>query len=357
MAIEVKVPGKLMIAGEFAVLEPNYKLIVTAIDRFVYVSVRDATHSTLNLENFNLRNLSWFYKTGKIHMAKSSNATRFVEQAIKITYDYLIENNYKMTPIKLSVKSELADSSGRKYGLGSSAAVVTGVVQSLLEKFMPEKKTKMLTFKLASLAHVITQGNGSGADIAASSFTGILEYTSFQAEWLLKAYKESKSLTELINSDWKYLSIKELALPKSTQLAVGWTGSPASTGSLVKQLRKLKETNIIDYKVFLTSSKTAVDLLLKGIKSDNQVNIFTGIEMNREALSLVGKRANVKIETDKLYELSTVAKKFSGAGKLSGAGGGDCGIAFIPINSSKSELEYAWQQVRITPLDLAVYQK
>ncbi len=357
MTIKIKTPGKLMIAGEFAVLEPNYKLIVTAVDRFVYVTVEDAPHSTLNLENFNLRNLSWFYKSGKLHMAKSSNATRFVEQAIKITYKYLTENHYKVKPIKLSVKSELADPSGRKYGLGSSAAVVTGVVQAILEKFMPEKSTKMLTFKLASLAHVITQGNGSGADIAASSFTGMLEYTSFQAEWLLEAHKESKSMTELINSDWKYLSIKELSLPKSIQLVVGWTGSPASTGSLVKQLRKLKETNIIDYKEFLASSNEAVDLLLKGIKTDNQEDVFTGIEMNREALSLVGKRANVRIETDKLYELSTAAKKNAGAGKLSGAGGGDCGIALIPTSSSADELKRTWQQAKITPLDLAIYSR
>lgn len=357
MTIKVKMPGKLMIAGEFAVLEPNYKLIVMAVDRFVYVTIEDATRNTLNLENFNLRNLFWFYKSGKLHMAKSSNATRFVEQAIKITYDYLAENNYKVMPIKMSVKSELADYSGRKYGLGSSAAVVTGVVQAILEKFMPKQVTKMLVFKLASLAHVIRQGNGSGADIAASSFTGMLEYTSFQAEWLLEAHEESKNITELITSDWKYLSIKELPLPKSTQLVVGWTGSPASTQSLVNQLRKLKETNIIDYKEFLISSKEAVDRLLKGIKTDNQTGIFTGIEMNRQALSLVGKRAKVEIETDKLYELSLAAKEVAGAGKLSGAGGGDCGIAFIPANSSSDKLKQAWQQAEIVPLDLAIYSR
>src|SRR5699024_3667043 len=137
--------------------------------------------------NYNLRKLSWFYKSGKIHMAKSSNATRSVEKELKITYDYLIENKYETTPIKLNIKSELEDSSGRKYGLGSSAAVVTSVVQAVLEKFIPEQMSKMLVFIIASLAHVITQGNGSGADIEASSFTGMIEYTSFQAEWLLKA--------------------------------------------------------------------------------------------------------------------------------------------------------------------------
>src|SRR5690625_2369472 len=352
MKIKVKTPGKLMIAGEFAVLEPNYKLIVTAVNRFVYVTVEDAPHNTLTLENYNLRKLSWFYKAGKIHMAKSSNATRFVEQALKITYDYLTENKYETTPIKLNIKSELADSSGRKYGLGSSAAVVTSVVQAVLEKFMPQQMSK-----IASIAHVITQGNGSGADIAASSFTGMIEYTSFQAEWLLKSYKKSTNITQLIESDWKYLSIKELSLPESVQLVVGWTGSPASTKSLVKQLRKLKDQNIIDYKSFLTSSKKAVDYILEGLKTNNQEAIYTGIEENRKALALVGQRANVEIETAKLYDLSRAAKKFAGAGKLSGAGGGDCGIAFIPTHSNIDELKDVWKQNKITPLNLTIYKR
>src|SRR5699024_8647056 len=99
-----------MVAEELAVLEHKNKLIVTADNRFVYVTIEDGTHNTVTLENYKLRKLSWFYKSGKIHMAKSSNATRFVEQALKITYDYLIENKYETTPIKLNIKSELADS-------------------------------------------------------------------------------------------------------------------------------------------------------------------------------------------------------------------------------------------------------
>src|SRR5699024_7248514 len=233
------------------------------------------------------------------------------------------------------------------------------------------------------LAHVITQGNGSGADIAASSFTGMIEYTSFQAEWLLKAYKKSTSITQLIESEWKYLSIKELSLPESVQLVVGWTGSPASTKSLVKQLRKLKDQNIIDYKSFLTSSKEAVDYILEGlktnnqnfiykviekikeaidyiqkrIKTNNQDAIYKGIEKNRKALALVGQRANVEIETAKLYVLSRAAKNVAGAGKLSGVGCGDCGIAFIPTHSNIDELKDDWKQNKITPLNLTIYKR
>src|SRR5690625_6892029 len=115
---------------------------------------------------------------------------------------------------------------------------------------MPEQMSKMLVFIIASLAHVITQGNGSGADIAASSFTGMIEYTSFQAEWLLKAYKKSTSITQLIESEWKYLSIKELSLPESVQLVVGWTGSPD------RKSTRLNSSHVaISYAVFCFKKK------------------------------------------------------------------------------------------------------
>src|SRR5699024_538279 len=162
-----------------------------------------------------------------------------------------------------------------------------------------------------------------GADIAASSFTGMIEYTSFQAEWLLKAYKKSTSITQLIESEWKYLSIKELSLPESVQLVVGWTGSPASTKSLVKQLRKLKDKSIvnmliklidqyfIEYKSFFKSSIEYVDYILEGLKKNNQGAIYTGIEENRKALALVGQLGNVEIETANHYGLRRAAKKLS----------------------------------------------
>ena len=31
----IRVPGKLMIAGEYAVLDPNYKCMVVAVDRYI----------------------------------------------------------------------------------------------------------------------------------------------------------------------------------------------------------------------------------------------------------------------------------------------------------------------------------
>src|SRR5699024_8355693 len=104
------------------------------------------------------------------------------------------------------------------------------------------------------------------------------------------------------------------------------------------QIKTLKISKSIQYEAFLQSSEYAVTLIMDGMKQGNREKFFLGIRQNREALALIGQHANVEIETEKLHNLSIEAEKYGGAGKLSGAGGGDCGIAFIPSNYSCVDL-------------------
>lgn len=51
--IEVTAPGKLYIAGEYAVVEPGHPAIIAAIDQFISVSIGPAKKA----EVFNLLNI------------------------------------------------------------------------------------------------------------------------------------------------------------------------------------------------------------------------------------------------------------------------------------------------------------
>lgn len=340
-----------MVAGEFAVLEPHYQLVVMAVDRYVEVTIEDSTKNELSLTDFSLNNLAWDYKTQAVHIYSADPRVSFVKEAIDVALLYLKEGGIVASPVAIQVKSELDDTaSGHKYGLGSSAAVVTAIVASILAKFSPKQPTEDVVFKLASIAHVRVQGNGSGADIAASTYGGILTYTSFQAEWLLAELEYEKSMHALVEKDWKYLSIEPATLPTELSLCIGWTGSPASTGSLVKEIRKLKGETA--YKQFLSGSAEAVTEILTGMKQDDVSLFLTGIEANRVALAALGLAANVVIETERLRSLSDIAKGLGGAGKLSGAGGGDCGIAFVQSEMAANILSKQWLTAEIKPLEL-----
>ena len=352
-SITVKVPGKLMIAGEFAVLEPYQNLAVMAVNRFVYATVAEADNHQLTLSDFSLHKVPWSWRETDIHIDSDDPRLSFVKNALRITYRYLEEQGLPVLPMHVSTRSELDDASGVKYGLGSSAAIVTSIVAGVLRFQAPQLAEKDTIFRLAAISHVITQGNGSGADIAASTYGGLLQFSSFQADWLLEAYQEAGSVTEVVEKDWKYYKTKPITLPENVYFCVGWTGSAASTKDLVNQVRLLKINNAKAYTSFLKDSEHAVSQFLTGAK-DNDINqLFAGITANRKALNQVGKAADTNIETPDLTVLCNLAEDLGGAGKPSGAGGGDCGIAFMPSQEAAEQLAHAWEEAGIKALTLS----
>lgn len=341
-----------MVAGEYAVLEPNYPLIVTAVDRFVYATVEECNQNLLTLKDFGLHNIRWDYDYREPYIRSNDERIKFVQEALKVTLLYLQERKIALPSISITIHSNLDDQSGIKYGLGSSAAVVTAVVSSILWKALQKAPSKQLIFKLASIAHVTTQGNGSGADIAASCYGGFLKYTSFQATWLLTAYKNVTSLLSFVEMDWPYLSIEKFTLPANIYFYVGWTGKAASTAKLVDEILTLKSKTPALYEMFLEQSKSAVALIFRGLKDKDPSLLYKGIERNRRCLKELGDFTNVTIETEQLKTLSEIAKQYGAAGKLSGAGGGDCGIAFTTSKQVGENMIQAWQAGGIKPLNI-----
>lgn len=344
-----------MVAGEFAVLEKGYPLIVMAVDRYVYTTIEDHSAYMFTSENFGLHDLTWHYNGKHVIFDQYSPRLKFATSALTTVLTYLKERNIKTTPFSMSVRSELDDEqTGSKYGLGSSAAVVTSVITAVLERFLTYRPARSLIFKLAAIAHVRTQGSGSGADIAASTYGGVIHYKSFQANWLKFQLQKTKEILPVIQKKWRYLHIEQIQFPKDIHVYIGWTGNPASTKSLVSEITKLKKHNLQAYKQFLTDSSQSVSMILKSIQREDVSLFFKGIKQNRAALATLGDIANVPIETAKLAQLSDITEQFNGAGKLSGAGGGDCGLAFLQTEKYRSRLYEQWRTKKIKPLTMTI---
>ncbi|HLS67325.1 MAG TPA: phosphomevalonate kinase [Pseudogracilibacillus sp.] len=352
-AITIRTPGKLMVAGEFAVLERNETLLVMAINKYVETTIRSAQENSVTFSDFQLEHIGWHEERGEIIFHQSDSRFQFVQKAMEVTFTYIKRHGMTVTPCALSIKSNLDDeATGAKYGLGSSAAVVTSVVHALLTFFLREKAKDEVIFKLASIAHIAVQGNGSGADIAASTYGGLLRYTSFQADWLLEKLQQYDDVTELVDITWDYLTVERVQFPQNMHIYVGWTGAPASTKNLVTEISQLKETNRVAYDSFIHASRCAVQTIVFALENDDVQQFFTGIRKNRKALATLGRDANVNLETDKLRFLSDSAERLSGAGKFSGAGGGDCGLAFLPVHVDGNKLLDTWEEAGIKALDV-----
>src|SRR5690606_1201471 len=138
-SMTIKTPGKLMIAGEFAVLEPYQQLAALAVDRFVYVTIEKSQENQLFLHDLELLNVTFSMDNDKLNIHTTDSRVRYVRGAMEIACNYLQEQGISITPFHLAVKSELDDESGIKYGLGSSAAVVTSVITAILSTFLPEE--------------------------------------------------------------------------------------------------------------------------------------------------------------------------------------------------------------------------
>lgn len=355
--IKASAPGKLYIAGEYAVVEPGHPAILVAVDQFITVSINKAEGigSILSKQYGNLP-VTWKRENDRLVLDKRENPFHYILAAIETTEAYVKSFGIELSFYDLSVDSELDSSNGRKYGLGSSAAVTVATVKGILQFYGLHDETNETIFKLAALAHLTVKSNGSCGDVAASVFGGWLAFTTFDREWVLEKQKEL-SVREIVALDWPHLSFKPLTPPEELRLLIGWTGSPASTSHLVDEVTNNRSQDTLAYEDFLTASKACVNEMIKGFNTNDIPKIQKQIRENRSLLKKMSESTEVVIETLPLTQLCTLAEEFGGAAKSSGAGGGDCGIVIFARKDGVLPLISAWEEQGITNLPLHVYSK
>jgi phosphomevalonate kinase len=352
--IEVSTPGKLFIAGEYAVVEPGHPAIIVAVDQFVTVTLQAAEKTgSIQSAQYSSLPVRWTRRNNELVLDIRENPFHYVLAAIHLTEKYAQEQHKTLSFYHLKVTSELDNSNGRKYGLGSSGAVTVATVKAL-GLFYDLELTQAEIFKLSALAHLAVQGNGSCGDIAASCYGGWIAFSTFDHHWVNQEVHK-QTLTDLLKATWPKLRIQPLTVPKKLRLLIGWTGSPASTSDLVDQVHQSKEIQENAYKDFLAKSKTCVETMITGFQSENISLIQSQIRENRHLLKELTTITGVAIETPALQKLCNLAETYGGAAKSSGAGGGDCGIVLFKQKSGILPLMSSWEKEGITPLPLHVY--
>ena len=352
--IVTSAPGKLYIAGEYAVIEPGYPAILVAVDQFITVSL-EKTLDEGSISSYGNIPILWTRENDKLVLDQRDNRLFYIMAAINTVEAYAKEQGKELGFYHLRVASELENSKGKKYGLGSSAAVTVATVEALCRYYEMNISDEVL-FKLAALAHLAINNNGSCGDVAASVYGGWIAFTTFDKSWVLEQRKNN-TISSLLNKEWLGLSIEPLSPPKELKLVIGWTGLPASTASLVDNVNEKRTQNSILYKKFLYDSKECVRKMIAAFKQNDIEEIQKQIQTNRELLVNMGNDLDIVIETPLLTELCNIALGLNGYGKSSGAGGGDCGIVIFKDNKDLTELIDGWKKSEITYLPLKVYKK
>jgi len=286
MKISVYAPGKLMLLGEHAVVY-GYPCIVTAVSSKIKVELENTLSSKIQIDAPQVKDVS------------------FVEESIRI-----FKEKFKFKDgLLIKTYSEFSS----QYGFGSSSAVTVATLYGLSRLFNLNL-TKKQIFDLGLEVTLNIQKVGSGFDIAAATFGKTL--------YFIRGGKKIEKL-----------NIDELPL------VVGYSGIKASTPKIVQQIKeRLKKEKKEIFKIFDLIGK----IVEEGKKSLSEKNYQRLGKLMNENHMLLKKLGVSTKKLDQMCEASISAGAYGA--KLSGAGGGDCIIALVPL-SKKGTVEKAIENV------------
>ncbi len=276
--MKARAPGKLMLLGEYAVLHGG-RALVAAVDRYAECTVTPADAPRLETPGaFAEALLARHPRPGVYHLDSEA----------------------------LGV--DVPKRGWTKLGLGSSAATTVALTRALLPDAPPRR-----VFDEAHGVHREIQGSGSGADIAASTYGGLL------------AYRAAPFEVQPLQPFGRLLTV--------------WTGQPASTPDLVRAVE-----------VFARRDPRAHEAIMARLAAAAEDGVAAVVKGDRGALEIAaghGAGALLKLEEYieptlfpiPILELQAIAGDYSVIVKPTGAGGGD--LAWCIGDDPEDELKLA----------------
>lgn len=353
--ITVRAPGKLFIAGEYAVVTPGEPSVLIAVDRYLTVSLTESVGAgSIHSPEYGRIPVRWTRGADGLTLDREHHPYDYVFAAIEVAEQLRAERGLAPRFFDLRIDSGLDDPSGRKFGLGSSAAVTVATIAAI-DEFYGFGLDRLGRYKLAMLATIAVAPNASGGDVAASTYGGWIGYRSPDRGRVRRAREVDGVTASLADEVWGALEIRRLNAPAGLDLLVGWTGQPASTERLVGDVAKGTRTTTWDYSTFLGDSYSCVSDLWEALGRGDDALALDALRRNRRLLKGLGAHSGVSIETDLLGVLCDAAEKIGAAGKPSGAGGGDCGIVLAPAGADVPGMLRVWETHDIRHLTIGVH--
>jgi phosphomevalonate kinase len=302
----VTAPGKLVLLGEYAVLD-GFPAIVAAVNR----------------------RASGQFVPGR------APESELVDIAVHNAADALGPNRTALPRGSVLVDTSAFSLGGTKMGIGSSAATAAVSVGAVLEMAgLSIAESTDLVFDIALASHRAAQGGlGSGADVAAAVYGGMLHYTRPAAG---------------------PAAIRRLPPLVGVEMVVFSTGTPSSTVDCIQAVTAFAKANPETHRQLLPPIADAVSRFEHGLFARETPEIIASIGAAHLGMEMLGQAAGVPIVTPVLGHAALLASEMGGAAKPSGAGGGDVGIAFLPDPEAAAEFRTRARDLGLGILDLFV---
>lgn len=221
----------------------------------------------------------------------------------------------------------------RKLGLGASAAIlVASLAAREAEKGndLSSPAVRDALFARARAAHAEAQGGGSGVDIAASVYGGILRYT--------------------------LSSRTRVSFPATTRLSVFACGTSARTAELRSQVDALAVSNPIVHAACLNELSAIASEASAAIDRGDHDAFVAAVSRTLRGLRRLGTASGAPIVPPGFDVLSDLAAQEGAALCVAGAGGGDV-AAFVGREAPSPGFIQRAHAFGLFPLDLEIDEK
>lgn len=305
--IKLKTNGKLYIVGEYNVLNEKGNAILYGMNRHINFTIK-------NHEEFlyKTRNQKQSFKyNNKTFIFESNNNDELIKKSLEVVFDYLTYKNIEIQQFKLIIDTELETKDGKKYGFGSSSAIITGVIKSIL-KLHGIINNKLLVFKLAVITQDRLNDLSSGGDLASALNKGVIYYQRYNLKW----FNKHKENINIVDKKWPHLKVKKLN--NEFKFGAIWTKTSYKTKKLTYNISKT------EYK----KARQIVKNTYKSIETKNYMALKENIKKYQKWLEQILKKDS--LYTKELKKANEILKTFNLASKISGAGGGDSVIFLYP---------------------------
>ncbi|RII13486.1 mevalonate kinase [Streptomyces sp. YIM 130001] len=358
-AVVRRAPGKLFVAGEYAVVEPGHSALLVAVDRYVTVTATAAARPGVTVSSdLGPHEVHWTWRDGTLRLSGPGDESGLREKlvhvlsAVETVHTLLAEHGLPAPQLALTVRSDLHEG-GRKFGLGSSGAVTVATIEAVAE-VCELALTREQVFRLALVTGAGIDIKGSGGDLAAAVWGGWLAYRAPDRAHVLDLVHE-RGIGHTLRAPWPGFQARPLPPPAGLSLEVGWTGTPASTTSLVADLHRRTWRGTPTHERFLAASAEFVDAAAAAIEAGDAPGVQQQIRRARQELSHLDDAVGLGIFTPQLTALCSIAEADGGAAKPSGAGGGDCGIALFATDAPDhiAHVRDRWAAAGVTPLPVS----
>ncbi len=329
MSIRISAPGKVLLLGEYAVLK-GAPAVVAAIDCRVQVHIEPGHRNVrLYLPHAGVfalkldRHGHCFEPSKKLFSIGIANQTKAICAVIEAFQKEFLSIVNPLPAMSLRVDAQPFFSvNGDKFGLGSSAAITVAMLEAMNNFVLNRQVSQDKLFEQAFRVHrTIQEGVGSGVDVAASVFGGIITYR------MADSPGESGSIHA------------GTTLPPSIFVKPVWTKKPVSTRHFLMRWEQYGQQAPHGYSSIIDQLSDIAVSGANAIENRCAGEFLVAVNMYYEALIAATEKTNLPFVSPTHKRLAKIVHRGGGVYKPSGAGGGDLGVIFTSTSANMVQIQ------------------